>query len=710
MTALNLTGYTLTFDDEFNSRSISQTGASTTWADIRPQWRYDANSDVGFGNSFFVDAASGYDPFSVQNGVLSITAKPDPAYPGLWESGLITTQGHFSQTYGYFEIRANFSTLPGGWDAFWLLPNQVIPDPNNAGHWQELDVVERYGSFDKGVYSGIHTTDAAPNLNWQNDLQVYSELAQPSGYHTYGMDWEQDTISFYVDGQLVGTHPTPSDMHGPMYLLADLATQNDPNNNANIANVPITSSIDYIRVYSSAVAGTGGTTIEAFGSTSLVKVGNNFYLDSNSSGSGPELKYAGAVVVAGQTGAWTPIGAEQTATGYEVAWKITGADQYEVWNTDSGGNYTSDTGVVSGTSATLELLETSFQQDLNGDGVIGPITTVIESSGSTSLVEAGSNFYLKSISSGSGPELKYAGAVVVAAQSTGAWTPIGAEQTATGYEVAWKVTGADQYEVWNTDSSGNYTSDTGVVSGTSTTLEFLETTFHQDLNGDGVIGLAVHAGATLELVGAASGSVTFISSAGTLKLDTPSTFAGPIFGFTGDGTLAGSDQIDLSSLTYNNAIQSQTTYNSSTGLLAVNNGTSTINLSFFGSYSLANFKFASDGHGGTTVYDPPVVPSGAKDAATQITGSNSISLAGAAQDTFLFKQSLGQATTDHFTPGPDTIQIKPAVFASVESLLSAIHDDSHGHFVITDAAHDTITVQNVTAAQLLAHQVGSYLV
>jgi beta-glucanase (GH16 family) len=104
----------------------------TTWADIRPQWRYDANSDVGFGNSFFVDTASGYDPFSVQNGVLSITAKPDPAYPGLWESGPITTQGHFSQTYGYFEIRGNFSTLPGGWDAFWLLPNQVIPDPNNV--------------------------------------------------------------------------------------------------------------------------------------------------------------------------------------------------------------------------------------------------------------------------------------------------------------------------------------------------------------------------------------------------------------------------------------------------------------------------------------------------------------------------------------------------------------------------------------------------
>ena len=46
--------------------------------------------------------------------------------------------------------------------------------------------------------------------------------------------------------------------------------------------------------------------IEALGSTSLVEVGNNFYLDSISSGTGPELKYSGAPVVPGQFGAWTP--------------------------------------------------------------------------------------------------------------------------------------------------------------------------------------------------------------------------------------------------------------------------------------------------------------------------------------------------------------------------------------------------------------------
>ena len=89
-----------------------------------------------------------------------------------------------------------------------------------------------------------------------------------------------------------------------------------------------------------------------------------------------------------------------------------GTDQYTVWSTDSNGNFISNVigGIVSGSSSALESLETSFHQDLNGDGMIGVSSTVIESFGSTSLVEVGNNFYLDSISSGTGPELKYGGA------------------------------------------------------------------------------------------------------------------------------------------------------------------------------------------------------------------------------------------------------------------------------------------------------------
>jgi hypothetical protein len=152
------------------------------------------------------------------------------------------------------------------------------------------------------------------------------------------------------------------------------------------------------------------------------------------------------------------------------------------------GNYSSNAiGVVSGDSFAFESLEPGFHQDLNHDGQIGAPTTVIEANGSTQLTEVGDHFFLYD-SGGSGPSLKIAGADVVAGQF-GAWAPISAEQTASGYEVAWKVTGADQYTVWNTDHSGNYSSNAiGVVSGTSYALESLEPGFHHDLNHDGQIG------------------------------------------------------------------------------------------------------------------------------------------------------------------------------------------------------------------------------
>jgi len=112
-------------------------------------------------------------------------------------------------------------------------------------------------------------------------------------------------------------------------------------------------------------------TIEAFGSTSLVADGSHYFLQPNG-GSAVELSNGGSPVVAGQYGQWAPIAANQTASGYQVVWKLTGADQYLAWNTDSSGNCVSGAlDPTSGTSTALKAMEVSFQQDLNGDGYKG---------------------------------------------------------------------------------------------------------------------------------------------------------------------------------------------------------------------------------------------------------------------------------------------------------------------------------------------------
>lgn len=246
---LDLSGYKLTFDDEFNTRSISSSGDQTKWQDARDEWRMsDGKSDIGFGKSSFVDPASGYDPFSVKDGALTITAVHDrtqSGYPGSDESGLITTQGNFSQKYGYFEMRADLSEAKGGWDAFWLLPDKAAPvtPGGDSSSWQELDVVEHYAGNPRGAYSTIHTTDPSNGIPWQQNRQVYSEH-DTSGYHTYGVKWGADKLDFYFDGQLTGSQNTPSDYKNPMYLIANLATQDGA------TDVGQNMKIDYIRAYS----------------------------------------------------------------------------------------------------------------------------------------------------------------------------------------------------------------------------------------------------------------------------------------------------------------------------------------------------------------------------------------------------------------------------------------------------------------------------
>jgi serralysin len=268
--------------------------------------------------------------------------------------------------------------------------------------------------------------------------------------------------------------------------------------------------------------------VESLGSASLTSLGSYFYLGTG--GTGPVLKYSGVPVVAST---WKPIGAEQTAGGYQIAWKLTGSDQYAVWNADSNGNYVSNAiAPTSASNPSLQAIETSFQQDLNGDGVIGiPSLIAVETSGSTSLSQAGNYFYLLANGTTSGPVLQYGGNYIIAGASN--WAPIGVEQTAGGYQVAWKLAGADVYTVWNVDSSGNFvSSSTGNLSGSSSTLKAIETGFHQDLNGDGVIGLPT-------VVVEAAGSTTLTTAGDTYSLYANGTTVGPTVKYGGASIVAG---------------------------------------------------------------------------------------------------------------------------------------------------------------------------
>jgi serralysin len=493
-----------------------------------------------------------------------ITVNIDIDYSGTGGSAAAGPDGGLYESYS--SVRADLinNAAPGDTTFNALPTGSSIQGQSSVAVWNaQLKLFGLLGANDTTTDDGSATFSTDINSNLLVGVALH-ELTHAMGRVPYGSQPDIfDLFRFTSPGTRLFSNsiPAPSSAYfsldGGNTKLADFGVSSDPsdflNSGVQGSNDPFNefysnstsqtlsaadkSILDALGFNTTALVAT--TVIESFGSTSLVQVGNDFFLDSISSGTGPELQYGGSPWVAGEWGAWTPIGAEATATGYEVAFKVAGSNLYTVWNTDANGNLVGDSiGSVAGNSPTLEALETSFHQDLNGDGVIGvpaapATTTVIESFGSTSLAEVGSNYFLNSIASGTGPELKYGGAPFSAGE-WGAWAPIGAEITATGYEVAFKVAGANTYTVWNTDSSGNITTDTiGTVAGNSTALEALEQSFHQDLNGDGTIGIP--GGTVIE----SFGSTSLVQTGSNFLLDSISTGTGPELKYGGAPFMAG---------------------------------------------------------------------------------------------------------------------------------------------------------------------------
>jgi len=75
-------------------------------------------------------------------------------------------------------------------------------------------------------------------------------------------------------------------------------------------------------------------------------------------------------------------------------------------------------------------------------------------------------------------------------------------------------------------------------------------------------------------------------------------------------------------------------------------------------------------------------------------------------DTFVFAPHFGSATIADFDVGKDVLELDRSLFgATAQDVLNSAHDANSNHdTVLTDAAHETITLKGVTFAQFAAHQ------
>lgn len=189
------------------------------------------------------------DLVAYENSCIILKGKKDTANadsPDYREAGLYT-QGKFSFQYGKVEIRAKFDCVQGVWPALWMMPT--------TGTWPangEIDIMEHLNSENK-VYQTLHV----PNASGKDSSAGATPSIDTTVFHTYGIEWAEGLITFYVDGNATQT-----------FTEADTASW--PFDNENNEFYLILS----MQIGGSWVEGSGG--IDA---STLYNTGANMYID-----------------------------------------------------------------------------------------------------------------------------------------------------------------------------------------------------------------------------------------------------------------------------------------------------------------------------------------------------------------------------------------------------------------------------------------------
>lgn len=155
---------------------------------------------------------------------------PDSLQASYWSggyrvfySGCLTTCTKFSQQYGLFEAKIKMAPGLGAWPAFWMLPqtkslaDYVWPP--------EIDIIEAFPKLRPNqVHQGIIITsgsgDGPTPQGWNN---LPNNASNSDGFHIYSLEWNPQTITWYIDYVKIGSCPTPANFTYPMYLLVNCA-------------------------------------------------------------------------------------------------------------------------------------------------------------------------------------------------------------------------------------------------------------------------------------------------------------------------------------------------------------------------------------------------------------------------------------------------------------------------------------------------------
>jgi len=172
-----------------------------------------------------------------------------------YTSARLISKQHFDRKYGRFEARIKIPKGQGMWPAFWLLGNDI----ETVG-WPvcgEIDIMENIGREPSIVHGTIH----GPGYSGANGIGgsfTFADNQQVSdGFHVFTVEWSENKIRWYVDGQLYQTR-TPADLpkgtewvhDHPFFLILNVAVGGSwPGNPDETTQFPQTMLVDYVRVH-----------------------------------------------------------------------------------------------------------------------------------------------------------------------------------------------------------------------------------------------------------------------------------------------------------------------------------------------------------------------------------------------------------------------------------------------------------------------------
>jgi len=175
-----------------------------------------------------------------------------------YTSASLNTRGLHSWQYGRFVMRARIDVDPGLWPAFWALGVNK-PWPSNG----EIDIMEYYRNM---LLANIACgTDIPFKAKWYSNrkgLDTFNDPEWSKKFHTWRMDWDENSISLYVDDLLLnhvelsklvnqdGSNFNP--FMQPQYILLNLALGGDNGGDLLSTSFPRRYEIDYVRVFQKA--------------------------------------------------------------------------------------------------------------------------------------------------------------------------------------------------------------------------------------------------------------------------------------------------------------------------------------------------------------------------------------------------------------------------------------------------------------------------